>query len=80
MKRVISHVYDAKAMTGDEAIARFETEAARYLRDSRAEDVGAVILYYRGKREIAYMDYENRMGSVRELMTDAEYNPWEFAD
>jgi len=41
---------------------RFET-ATRALWD-RAEDVGAVMQYFKGDRMVAYFDYENFWGTV----------------
>lgn len=79
MKKVYSHKYDID-MDSEDVVQAFEKDAAVYLKGARAENVGGVILYYKGKREIAYMDYENNRGSVRELMTDAEYDPWEFGE
>lgn len=64
-------LHDA-GMEWDEAstmfIARFEAEAAEYLKGTRAEDVGAVICYYDANgEEAAYFDYENMWGNVYAL-------------
>jgi hypothetical protein len=60
----------------DYYIARFEAEAADYLKGTTSNDVGAVIIYYRDGVEVAYFDYENLVGSVLALGgTEASFMP-----
>jgi hypothetical protein len=75
MPYVRTHVYDVE--TRDEAVELFERDAAQYLVNAVREDADAVMLYYRDGVEIAYFDYENYWGGVRELLTAEEYDPFD---
>jgi len=56
--------------------ARFEAEARDYLKGSKRDDVGAVMLYLKDGVEVAYFDYENLVGSVLALGgTSASFVP-----
>lgn len=59
---------NAKGMDWDEIaevlLAQFEKQAASHLVGSEPDDVGAVMLYMRDGKEIAYFDYERFVGSV----------------
>ena len=84
MSKVYTHNYLAQYEMGahgnedfiDYYTARFEAEAADYLKYTASEDVGAVMLYYKDGEEVAYFDYENLVGSVYALGgTSASYCP-----
>jgi hypothetical protein len=60
----------------EKMIELFESQAAELLKGAKRKDVGAVMLYYKNKQEIAYFDYENFVGSVYALGgTSASFMP-----
>jgi len=44
--------------------ARFEAEFAHTLEDCSSDDIGGLIVYLRGTKEVAVYDYENFCGWV----------------
>ena len=51
----------------EQFIERFERDYAKSLEGTRSRDVGGVVLYYRARKEVAFFDYENLVGSVYAL-------------
>lgn len=48
-------------------IAQFEEQAKEHLEGCLREDVGAVMLYMRNNKEVAFLDYELWVASVAAL-------------
>lgn len=68
MAKVYTHSFDHQQFESCfDSIPAFELAAAEHLRDTVADDVGAVVLYTRDGVEVAYYDYENYVGSVYAL-------------
>ena len=51
----------------EQFIERFERDYATSLEGTRSRNVGGVMLYYKGRKEVAFYDYDNLVGSVYEL-------------
>jgi hypothetical protein len=51
----------------EQFIERFEQDYAKSLEGTRSRDVGGVVLYYKARKEVAFFDYENLVGSVYAL-------------
>jgi hypothetical protein len=65
----------------DEMILRFETEFADYFRGCDSDNVGGVVLYYRGDKCVGFFDYCNMVGSIYELGNQrSDELPWEWAE
>ena len=51
----------------EQFIEQFERDYATSLEGTRSRNVGGVVLYYKGRKEVAFYDYDNLVGSVYAL-------------